>query len=1180
MSRTIKSTLHGTLALSALVALSSGNLWAGDDCSLVDGILPAECERPNRDVVVQVPAAPNTEFDSGSAELVPEGFLISIDGQPQVGDKRVEDLIRRTDIALSQADIQVKFDGFGVVPRLDLETVETGGFDSGDRVTFQSRTNYPAYLTRGEIRIIDLRARGGPETLAVVPIAPNGSAQVTLPEGEGLVAVHRVYDARGRYDETEMLVLSTRDDRGFDGDVEEGSDATERRRIPVSGGAVTVYGTGVRQGAAVQTLGERIAPDPDGSFVIQRILPAGDRSVEIRINGAGEDIFLERQITIPRSDWFYFATADLTYGIRSGGGKDAAGGDYDRTYSKGRLAFYTKGKTESGWEITGSADTREGDLEDLFRDFDKKDPRHLLLRLDPDSAYPVYGDDSTLEEDAPTSGKFYLKAEKDGNFLMWGNYKARLDGGTYLRNERTHYGALGYYASPDTVTNGEPRVVVTGYAAQPDNLPGRDVFRGTGGSVYFLSRQDLSTGSETVTIEVRDRDTGRVLSRETLSYGRDYDINYLQGIVTLNQPLTGATGSGTVVGSTSGDNDVRLAVQYEYTPTAIDVDGYALGVRAQVWATDRLRFGATRMLEQTDVADQEAVGVDLLYQFSERTFVELEYAETDGPGFGSTFSNDGGLFVDTASSVGGNGRALRFNAEADTREIGLNVDGRIGGYFEDRTAGFSTLDYQTDADERLWGVFAELEPNENLSWRLYYDDYEDDTGKIVREGGAELTLVRSDRVTLDFGIEHVDKVTPGDADDTGKRTDLAARITFSENDDLEWYVFGQGTVDQSGTLKRNDRLGLGAEVSFANDWSVKGEISDGSLGPGGRLLFSRDDDAGNSAYFGYVREPERELSNITLAGRDRGQYVAGGRRKVNDDLSVYNENTYDLFGRHVALTSTYGVDYDHSEFVSYSGSVEVGRVQDPDGDFDRTALSFGLNFENDSGLSGRGRLEWRRDRGVQSGLDKDADALLLSGTLRYELDEERRLLFSLDSAFTESDESSILDGDYVDVSLGYAYRPIDNDKLNLLFKYEYLYDMYGQQIDGTDRQGPRQRSHVLSLDASYDLDRHWTLGGKLGLRLSESSPSDGVAFAKNNAWLTVANARYHVTHKWDLLLEGRALHAEQAGFTEYGLLGAVYRHVGNNLKVGVGYNFSSFSDDLTDLTYDDEGFFLNVVTKF
>jgi hypothetical protein len=63
-------------------------------------------------------------------------------------------------------------------------------------------------------------------------------------------------------------------------------------------------------------------------------------------------------------------------------------------------------------------------------------------------------------------------------------------------------------------------------------------------------------------------------------------------------------------------------------------------------------------------------------------------------------------------------------------------------------------------------------------------------------------------------------------------------------------------------------------------------------------------------------------------------------------------------------------------------------------------------------------------------------------------------------------------------------------------------------------------------------------------------------------------------------LEGRYLKAEQWGFDNFGLLGAAYRHLGNNFKLGVGYNFGSFSDDLTDMTYDDEGIFVNMIAKF
>jgi hypothetical protein len=43
-----------------------------------------------------------------------------------------------------------------------------------------------------------------------------------------------------------------------------------------------------------------------------------------------------------------------------------------------------------------------------------------------------------------------------------------------------------------------------------------------------------------------------------------------------------------------------------------------------------------------------------------------------------------------------------------------------------------------------------------------------------------------------------------------------------------------------------------------------------------------------------------------------------------------------------------------------------------------------------------------------------------------------------------------------------------------------------------------------------------------------------------------------------------------------GALLAVSRYVGEHFKVGAGYNFTDFSDDLTNLNYDSKGFFLNL----
>jgi hypothetical protein len=38
--------------------------------------------------------------------------------------------------------------------------------------------------------------------------------------------------------------------------------------------------------------------------------------------------------------------------------------------------------------------------------------------------------------------------------------------------------------------------------------------------------------------------------------------------------------------------------------------------------------------------------------------------------------------------------------------------------------------------------------------------------------------------------------------------------------------------------------------------------------------------------------------------------------------------------------------------------------------------------------------------------------------------------------------------------------------------------------------------------------------------------------------------------------------------------------MGDHLKIGVGYNFTTYSDNLTDLNYRRQGFFINTVGKF
>src|SRR5690606_6164966 len=210
-----------------------------------------------------------------------------------------------------------------------------------------------------------------------------------------------------------------------------------------------------------------------------------------------------------------------------------------------------------------SADTGEGPLDEMFTGILSKDPQALLRRIDPNQYYPVYGDDSTAVEDAPTRGKLYVRLERGPSHVMWGQFRTETGHSAFVRGGRSLYGASAVYKSDTVTTDGAHQVSASAYAAHPGTLTQRDVLRGTGGSAYFLHRQDIAPGSETVTVELRDATTGLVVSRRNLRAGIDYRINPMQGVIILNTSLNSSVSGSAAVQGVQGQQRVELVVQYE-----------------------------------------------------------------------------------------------------------------------------------------------------------------------------------------------------------------------------------------------------------------------------------------------------------------------------------------------------------------------------------------------------------------------------------------------------------------------------------------------------------------------------------------------------------------------------------------------------------------------------------------
>ena len=122
-----------------------------------------------------------------------------------------------------------------------------------------------------------------------------------------------------------------------------------------------------------------------------------------------------------------------------------------------------------------------------------------------------------------------------------------------------------------------------------------------------------------------------------------------------------------------------------------------------------------------------------------------------------------------------------------------------------------------------------------------------------------------------------------------------------------------------------------------------------------------------------------------------------------------------------------------------------------------------------------------------------------------------------------------------------------------------------------------QKTHVAAVDVTYDLSSTLTLGAKYAYRLGQVSlDREDPVFFDNNANLYVLRGDYRFRENWEVLVEGRLLDMPDLGESKAGALAAVSRYVGDHVKVGLGYNFTDFSDDLTDLSFDHQGFFLNV----
>jgi hypothetical protein len=855
----------------------------------------------------------------------------------------------------------------------------------------------------------------------------------------------------------------------------------------------------------------------------------------------------------------------------------------------GRLALFVNGKFGDDWKLTASADTREGPLENIFSNFMDKSPDAFFRRIDPDYYYPTFGDDGTVEEMAPSMGKFFVRLGKGDDYGQWGNFKVGYMNNELAQVDRGLYGANFHYQSDSTTEFGDKRLVADVFAAEPGTVGSREEFRGTGGSLYFLQRQDILAGSERVRIELRDKASGIVSGVVNLMPSMDYDIDYLQGRILLAEPLASTSEDNLLVrsGAVSGD-EAYLVVRYEYTPGFDDVDALATGGQMHYWFGDHVKIGITSNVNEQDDTDSSLNAADLTIRWSAGSWLKVQQAKSEGLVSLPLISADGGFEFnnyDPASFVNAEAKAHRADISVEFGDFVSFTDGQLSLYVQEAGAGYSAPGMTALTDTTNYGGAFTLPVGDRFSLGAKIDSRTQDQSVEMQAQEYKIGYQISENWDLHVGYRKDERIDSSIivplTQEQGERADAVLQVGYDSKSTWNAYLFTQDTISVTGNRQENSRIGVGGSYRLSEKLRIDAEVSDGDLGTGGKVGTNYLHSERTRVYLNYALENERTDNAMRITRGSQGNLVAGVKSRLADSTSVYLEERYQHNEAMTGLTHATGINFAPNQKWSLGFNTDIGTLQDVQtgAETERIAGGIKIGYATDA-LQLSSGVEYRNDDAEQLDLGRtERETWLFRSNFKYQINPGSRLLGKLNHSESESSQGTFYDGGYTEAVFGYALRPVDHDRLNALVKYTYFYNVPTTEQISLQNVATEfiQKSHIAAVDVTYDITPSITIGGKYAYRLGQISlDRENLEFFDNNASLYVIRGDYRFRENWEVVVEGRMLEMSDLNERRSGALAAVSRYFGDHLKIGLGYNFTDFSDDLTDLSYDHHGVFLNL----
>lgn len=958
----------------------------------------------------------------------------------------------------------------------------------------------------------------------------------------------------------------------------------------------------------------------------------------------GETTKLVRKVEMSPNRWFLLALGEGSFG-QSGAEAMLPEVDRESTvhvqnnqlFLHGRAALYFKARLKGDWffkdnRFTAYVDTAQPQTQTFWRNV-----------VEPDKFYPIYGDASEEVQDAQSGRKLYVRVEADQSKLEAGNIMTGMKGVELFRYDRAIFGAKLNWDRGFSKYDHTKLDAFVGQPLQGSRRV-HVAMRGTGGALYFLRDRDVVEGSDQVRIVVRDSVSGTVVQDVTKRRNVDYTIAYDTGRIVFLEPVsaygTGSFGSNLLPPSVQAGNPVYIEVDYEARDygigTQISGGGY---VKETLF--DRVTIGGGFLQEQRGDGtrpDYRLYGGSLEAKPYDGITVTAELNRSEGRDTDLSITTDGGQSfsdlqrAETVTNPDGSARPVTGYAMKGTfafdfqkifkfpREL-VTVSGyaaRIdpnfyasGGTFEQGQVKFgvaakgaiSTKDFVLARHDGIWSDLPALTTTELSARRMnrqlsmvgyehvdtkwdvglsYFHGYADDSDPTVPDVNTDtITLRGSYKITprltafgtQEFVLRGDPKLITRTADQFA--TEVGLRFQFTKQ--LEgvisemWRYGGSNATTvglrtpfgEDGRVYVNERFSrdmggwtattiVGGENAIARGSRAYGEyqVDATAFGPQARAVYGLNNrwELADGLYFNMNYERSQNV------GQNSGTSPIAANSFVGQGSSIFSRDR-----------------------AFYNPSAILG-LQFPVGIASRDAASVGVEFVRLKNLKITARVELRFDnQDINLG---GADRFTFFTTAGMMLQLHRDLAFQGRVEWADAREWGQLGrpiASLTQMTFGFSYRPVKHDWVNALVKYTRRGFLRPPDLGGGRES---EILDVVSLVPVVEIPLLRTqLVEKLAVKLQQLD-LDNLPRARATTLLWINRLNFHVLKWLDLGLEYR-MKTTSAQAKQDGFLAEVSVSPWEYVRVGVGYNFTHFSDDeLSDDRIDNKGFFIRAAAKY